>query len=261
MAHSNGQLFILTNAHGAVDYQIMTASLDAPSLPHWRALVPERPSVAVLDLEVYASHAVMYERHQGRPAVSVLNLQQQLQGTQSRKHQAHSMPEHDAASSSAVDTGVLPLTDLQQRHPHSGNAHSNGTNQQAAHSNNVLPDSEHQQRQQGIAQQSHQGSSHEQQQELNRQHQQHEQVLGSQLTPVSIPPWALSVEPGANPDYNTNTVRLHMASPVHPQHVYDYHLDSGQLQLLGSEDGPGHNSEQYVCQVQHATTGDGVQVQ
>ncbi|KAL0053370.1 hypothetical protein WJX82_004848 [Trebouxia sp. C0006] len=81
-----------------------------------------------------------------------------------------------------------------------------------------------------------------------------------QLTTLSFPSWALSIQPGANPDHHTRTVRLHVASPVHPQHVYDYHLDTGQLQLLGAEQLHGHDPEQYVCQVQYVKAADGTQV-
>ena len=241
VAHSKGQLFILTNAHGAANYQVMTALLQTPSLPFWRPLIPERPHVAVQDLEVFASHAVLYERHHGRPAVSVLNLKPHSHGAQGSQPQAATRPDQEAGSQLVNSASISPQAEMQQ---HQTNRSSpdllNGSQQSACTHNHVPPSNDEQQ--------------------LLQKPPQHQQAPGWQLTTVPIPPWALSVEPGANPDYTTHNVRLHMASPVHPQHVYDYHLGSGQLLLLGIETVPGHDSEQYVCQVQYATSADGTQV-
>jgi len=52
------------------------------------------------------------------------------------------------------------------------------------------------------------------------------------LSTVPLPPWALSVVPGANADPAAQILRLVASSPVHPPHTYDYCLDSGQLHLV-----------------------------
>ena len=245
VAHCKGQLFILTNAHGAVDYQLMTASLHAPDLPHWQPLVPERPGVAVEDLEVYACHAVLYERHHGRPAVSVLSLQPQPSEASASQQPPPSRPA--PAHDSPVVSDAVPAPAQMQQHQASS---------AVAPLCQALPK---------IQSKPLQHQQQQQQQQLPPL-QQHALHTGHQQKPyplpvsVSCPPWALSIQPGANPDFHTRTVRLHAASPVHPQHVYDYHLDTGQLQLLGAEQVPGHDPERYVCQVQYATSPDGTQV-
>jgi protease II len=197
VAHSQGQLYILTNANGAANYQLMTAPLHTPCSAHWKPLVPERPGTAVEDLEVYASHAVLYERQQGRPAVSVLNLLAQASKAADSEQQAAGVFQDSPAA----------LTSKQQQTAHV-----------VVEVCNALPTSQRQQ--------------HELEQEKRQQQQpgaivaEHPQPAQPQLATLSFPSWALSIQPGANPDYHTRTVRLHVASPVHPQHVYDYHLDT-----------------------------------
>ena len=255
VSHSQGQLYILTNANGAANYQLMTAPLHTPCSIHWRSLVPERPSTAVEDLEVYASRAVLYERHQGRPAVSVLNL----------LGQASKVAESEQQAADVFQDSPAAWTSEQQQTAHV-----------LVQVHNPLPTLQHQQheleeeKQQQQQQQQQQRLQHEENQQavLQQQQQQpgattaeHAQPAQQpQLTTLSFPSWALSIQPGANLDYHTRTVRLHVASPVHPQHVYDYHLDTGQLQLLGAEQLHRHDPEQYVCQVQHVTAADGTQV-
>ncbi|DBB12992.1 TPA: hypothetical protein ACH3X3_005734 [Trebouxia sp. C0006] len=234
VSHSQGQLYILTNANGAANYQLMTAPLHTPCSAHWRPLVPEQLGTAVEDLEVYASHAVLYERQQGRPAVSVLNLLAQAsKAAESQQHAAGVFQDSPAA-----------LTSKQQQTAHV-----------AVEECNAVPTSQCQQHE------LEQKKQHQQQQQAGATTAERPQAAQQpQLTTLSFPSWALSIQPGANPDHHTRTVRLHVASPVHPQHVYDYHLDTGQLQLLGAEQLHGHDPEQYVCQVQYVKAADGTQV-
>ena len=254
VSHSQGQLYILTNADGAANYQLMTAPLHTPCSAHWRPLVPERPGTAIEDLEVYASHAVLYERQQGRPAVSVLNLlaqgskaaesQQQAAGTPTDSPAALTNKQPPSAHVAVEECNALPTSQRQQHEL----------------------EQEQQLQQQQPQQKQQQKLLDEENQQALLQQQQQQQPPGAttaeqpQLTTLSFPSWVLSIQPGANPDHHTRTVRLHVASPVHPQHVCDYHLDTGQLQLLGAEQLHGHDPEQYVCQVQHVTAADGTQV-
>ena len=258
VSHSQGQLYILTNANGAANYQLMTAPLHTTCSAHWKPLVPERPGTAIEDLEVYASHAVLYERQHGHSAVSVLNLLAQASKAAESQQQAAGMFQGSPAA----------WTSKQQQ-----NAHV------VVKAHNTLPTPQCQQheleREQQLQQpqqkqkQLQQKLQHEETQQAllqQEQQQQQQQQPGAkpaeqpQLTTLSFPSWALSIQPGANPDHHTRTVRFHVASPVHPQHVYDYHLDTGQLQLLGAERLRGHDPGQYVCQVQYVTAADGTQV-
>ena len=229
VAHSKGQLNILTNAHGAANYQLMTAPVAAPGMQNWQSLVPERANVAVQDLEVYASKAVLYERHHGQPAVSVLDLQIASMNAPTGAQQQQQQQQHDSSNGGVTDRESSAEVQCQQQ----------------CQQLNLRKQQQHQQ---------------QQQQQLTDEEQQHQQPACAQLKPINIPSWATSVEPGANPDYHTSTVRLHAASPVHPRHVFDYHLDTGQLQLLGVDSVAGHDPDQCVCRVQHATSADGTQV-
>ncbi len=258
VSHSQGQLYILTNANGAANYQLMTAPLHTPCSAHWKPLVPERPGTAIEDLEVYASHAVLYERQQGRPAVSVLNLLAQASKAAESQQQAAGVFQDSPAA----------LTSKQQRTAHVAVEVCNALPTSQRQQHELEQENQHQPQQK----QQQQLQDEENQQALLQQQEQQQQQPGAttaehpqpaqqpQLATLSFPPWALSIQPGANPDHHTRTVRLHVASPVHPQHVYDYHLDTGQLQLLGAEQLHRHDPEQYVCQVQHVTAADGTQV-
>ncbi len=253
VSHSQGQLYILTNADGAANYQLMTAPLHTPCSAHWKPLVPERPSTAIEDLEVYASHAVLYERQQGHPAVSVLNLLAQAsKAAESQQQAAGVFRDSPAALTSnqqqtahvlvGEERNALPTPQCQQHELEQEKQQQQQLQQQK------LQDEENQQ---ALLMQQQQGATTAEHPQLTQQ---------PWLTTLSFPSWALSIQPGANPEHHTRTVRLHVASPVHPQHVYDYHLDTGQLQLLGAEQLPGHDPEQYVCQVQYVTAADGTQV-
>ncbi len=255
VAHSQGQLYILTNANGAANYQLMTAPLHTPCSAHWKPLVPERPGTAVEDLEVYASHAVLYERQQGRPAVSVLNLLAQASKAADSEQQAAGVFQDSPAA----------LTSKQQQTAHVVVEVCNALPTSQRQQHELEQEKRQQQQQQKLQHEENQQAVSQQQRQQQQQQPgaivaEHPQPAQPQLATLSFPSWALSIQPGANPDYHTRTVRLHVASPVHPQHVYDYHLDTGHLQLLGAEQVHRHDPEQYVCQVQHATAADGTQV-
>ncbi len=69
------ELFILTNADGAIDFKIVTAPLDSPARSNWRDLIPHRSGIYVIDVELYANHLVRLERANALPSIIIRDLQ------------------------------------------------------------------------------------------------------------------------------------------------------------------------------------------
>jgi oligopeptidase B len=74
IADRGDELFILTNAGGAIDFKIVTAPLASPEPAHWRDLIPHRPGVYLMDIELYAGHLVRLERANALPAIIIRDL-------------------------------------------------------------------------------------------------------------------------------------------------------------------------------------------
>ncbi len=74
LADRGDELFILTNADDAIDFKIVTAPLEAPSRDNWRDLIPYRPGIFVLDIELYAGHLVRLERANALPSIVIRDL-------------------------------------------------------------------------------------------------------------------------------------------------------------------------------------------
>jgi oligopeptidase B len=74
VADRGDELFILTNADGAIDFKIVTAPLHAPARANWRDLIPYREGVYVIDIELYAGHLVRLERANALPAIIIRDL-------------------------------------------------------------------------------------------------------------------------------------------------------------------------------------------
>jgi oligopeptidase B len=74
LADRGDQLFILTNADGAIDFKIVTAPLAAPERTNWRDLIAYREGVYVMDIELYAGHLVRLERANALPAIIIRDL-------------------------------------------------------------------------------------------------------------------------------------------------------------------------------------------
>jgi oligopeptidase B len=68
------ELFILTNEGGAIDFRVATAPLAAPDRANWRELIPHRPGVYVLDIELFAGHLARLERADALPSIIVRDL-------------------------------------------------------------------------------------------------------------------------------------------------------------------------------------------
>ncbi|NVN84787.1 MAG: S9 family peptidase [Rhodopseudomonas sp.] len=74
LADRGDELFILTNADGAIDFKIVTAPLAAPERANWRDLIPYREGIYVIDIELYAGHLVRLERANALPSAIIRDL-------------------------------------------------------------------------------------------------------------------------------------------------------------------------------------------
>ena len=68
------ELFILTNADGAIDFKVVTAPLASPERANWRDFIPYREGVYILDVELYAGHMVRLERANALPAIIIRDM-------------------------------------------------------------------------------------------------------------------------------------------------------------------------------------------
>src|SRR5260370_6140122 len=71
VADRGDELFILTNADGAIDFKIVTAPLGSPDRLHWRDFIPHREGRYINDLELYANHLVRLERANALPSIVI----------------------------------------------------------------------------------------------------------------------------------------------------------------------------------------------
>ncbi|PPQ17035.1 S9 family peptidase [Bradyrhizobium sp. AC87j1] len=74
LADRGDQLFILTNADDAIDFKIVTVPLLSPERKNWRDLIPYRPGIYLIDLDLYAGHLVRLERANALPAIVIRDL-------------------------------------------------------------------------------------------------------------------------------------------------------------------------------------------
>ena len=74
IADRGDELFILTNADGAIDFKIVTAPLAAPERANWRDLIGHRAGIYVLDHDLYSGHLVRLERSNALPAIVIRDL-------------------------------------------------------------------------------------------------------------------------------------------------------------------------------------------
>jgi oligopeptidase B len=74
LADRGDELFILTNADGAIDFKIVTAPLHSPGRANWRDLIPHRQGNYILDIELYSGHLVRLERANALPSIIIRDL-------------------------------------------------------------------------------------------------------------------------------------------------------------------------------------------
>ena len=69
------RLYILTNADGATDFKIVTASLEAPGRAAWRDWLPHEAGTYVRAQLLFAGHHVRLERVGGLPRIVITDLE------------------------------------------------------------------------------------------------------------------------------------------------------------------------------------------
>jgi oligopeptidase B len=75
---------------------------------------------------------------------------------------------------------------------------------------------------------------------------------------VEFPEPAYSVDWESNPQYDTEVLRFRYSSLITPPSVIDYHMDSGEWQLVKRDEIPsGYDFSQYVSERIYATASDG----
>jgi oligopeptidase B len=74
VADRGEELFILTNADGAIDFKIVTAPLHSPERVSWHDLIAYREGIYLIDLELYSGHMVRLERANALPAIVIRDL-------------------------------------------------------------------------------------------------------------------------------------------------------------------------------------------
>jgi oligopeptidase B len=74
IADRGDELFVLTNADGAIDFKIVTAPLKSPERANWRDLIQHRPGVYIMDIDLFAGHLVRLERANALPAIIIRDL-------------------------------------------------------------------------------------------------------------------------------------------------------------------------------------------
>ena len=78
---------------------------------------------------------------------------------------------------------------------------------------------------------------------------------------ISFPEPAYTVSLDTNPEFDTGTLRLEYSSMVTPTTVFDYHLDTGELEARKVQQIPsGYAAGEYVTERALATARDGAQV-
>ena len=74
LADRGDELFILTNADGAIDFKLVTAPLAAPERANWRDFIPHREGVYLIDIDLTAGHLVRVERANALPSIIIRDL-------------------------------------------------------------------------------------------------------------------------------------------------------------------------------------------
>ena len=77
---------------------------------------------------------------------------------------------------------------------------------------------------------------------------------------IEFPEPAYSVDPENNPEFDTNILRFTYSSPITPHSVIDYHMDTGQWEVVKQHIPCGYDRAQYIAERIHANATDGKQI-
>ncbi len=77
---------------------------------------------------------------------------------------------------------------------------------------------------------------------------------------IEFPEPAYSVEFETNPEFDTDILRFTYSSPITPNSVIDYHMDTGQWELIKQDIPNGYDRSQYITERIHATAPDSKQI-
>jgi len=104
IADRGDALFILTNEGGAIDFKVVTAPLSSSGRENWRELIPHRPGVYLLNLDLFANHLVRLERANALPSIVIRNLRDDSEHTIAFDEAAYSL---DIVGGYEFDTTTL----------------------------------------------------------------------------------------------------------------------------------------------------------
>ncbi len=74
VAHHDGRFFVLTNADGAVNFELRVTGVDAPGRAHWQTVIPHRDDVKLSGVLPFRDHLVIEERVGGVTQIRVRHL-------------------------------------------------------------------------------------------------------------------------------------------------------------------------------------------
>jgi len=96
-----GRTYILTNANGAVDFQIKVAQESGPA-ENWAEFIPHKPGTLILGVETFEHFLVRLERENALPRIVIRNM---------RNGEEHSLAMDESAYSLGLMSGYEYATD------------------------------------------------------------------------------------------------------------------------------------------------------
>jgi oligopeptidase B len=81
-----------------------------------------------------------------------------------------------------------------------------------------------------------------------------------ELSPIVLPELVHSVQPAANPEFDTTKFRFAYQSLLTPNSVYELDLATGERMLLKATEVPGYDAAEYATELCHAPATDGTSV-
>nr|XP_024372185.1 uncharacterized protein LOC112280668 isoform X2 [Physcomitrium patens] len=72
--HHDGFLYILTNSGLSPNYRLVRCPVSTPGSDHWEEVIRVEEDMAIVDMDVFHKHLVLYQRKAGLPRVQILDL-------------------------------------------------------------------------------------------------------------------------------------------------------------------------------------------